>query len=373
MRYWDIYLLNTGQTISNVSSEEIRDKAARGELGPEDLIRRPGSARWTKLADVPNLTFGTPQAEAPIIEEAEAEIIEEAEADADEAPAPFVIDPNMEHAPPTYDGEIAEGNFAPPSMEFVDEHAVSQFEIAQDAFTGISRDDLRRAEMEAASEFEFTTEPTEEAANPLDPPKTITSAPPSLRQAFGTAAVPQLPEPEPDEDAYNKPVPDIDFEELEPVDEDEEAAGFTLARNKAETVEELDLAAMVDVAFQLVLFFLVTAQVVMFKTLEIPNPNEEKPPEAAAQSRSKSIDELEKDYILVEIDAASNIKIDRQPVTIDRKTLVELLRKAREETQRKAILINTDAAARHENVVLVLDVANEIDLRVAIAQPSSNP
>ena len=61
------------------------------------------------------------------------------------------------------------------------------------------------------------------------------------------------------------------------------------------------------------LFFLVTAQVVLFKTLEVPRPNEDKPPEAAAQGRSKSVDELEKDYILVEVDAAGAIKVDRQP------------------------------------------------------------
>ena len=45
------------------------------------------------------------------------------------------------------------------------------------------------------------------------------------------------------------------------------------------TVEELDLAPMVDVAFQLVLFFMVTATTVLYKTLEIPKPTPENAPE----------------------------------------------------------------------------------------------
>ena len=35
---------------------------------------------------------------------------------------------------------------------------------------------------------------------------------------------------------------------------------------------------MVDVAFQLVLFFLVTATTVLYKSLEVPKPNPESPP-----------------------------------------------------------------------------------------------
>ena len=40
---------------------------------------------------------------------------------------------------------------------------------------------------------------------------------------------------------------------------------------------------MVDVAFQLVLFFLVTATTVLYKSLEVPKPNPESPAAAAAQ------------------------------------------------------------------------------------------
>jgi len=181
----------------------------------------------------------------------------------------------------------------------------------------------------------------------------------------GRPGLPELDESEADFET------DFEPEDFDPQDEDEEAAEFTLSRRSSDRVEELDLAAMVDVAFQLVLFFLVTAQVVVFKTLEVPRPNEDKPPEAAAQGRSKSIKELEEDYILVEVDAAGALKVDRQPVPADRAALAERLRAARKATGRKAMLLSADFATRHENAVLAFDVANEVELSIAIAQPAA--
>ncbi len=68
---------------------------------------------------------------------------------------------------------------------------------------------------------------------------------------------------------------------------DEDA--FSLSRSGPATVEELDLAPMVDVAFQLVLFFMVAAQTVLYKTLEIPKPTQEQaqvPSRRASRERS---------------------------------------------------------------------------------------
>ena len=117
---------------------------------------------------------------------------------------------------------------------------------------------------------------------------------------------------------------------------------FSLSRSGPMTVEELDLAPMVDVAFQLVLFFMVAAQTVLYKTLEIPVQN---PPRTSARGRQRrrggrrTLDELKDDYILVEIDSSGAMKLDRQPIAADMTTLVERLRSAfREATRRKAML-----------------------------------
>ena len=163
---------------------------------------------------------------------------------------------------------------------------------------------------------------------------------------------------------------DADAEEPDPLDEDEEAASFTLSRGDPERVEELDLAAMVDVAFQLVLFFLVTATTVLYKSLEVPKPNPEPPAAGATQGKAATLSDLKNDFILVEIDAGGAMKIDREPVAPRMSALVERLRSARETTGRKAMLLSADATTPHRNAVLAYDAANEIGLGIAIARPA---
>ena len=161
-------------------------------------------------------------------------------------------------------------------------------------------------------------------------------------------------------------------EEFDPIEEEEAAAEFTLARGSAETVEELDLAAMVDVAFQLVLFFLVTATTVLYKSLEVPKPNPESSP-AASATQGKSLDELKNDFILVEIDPAGRLKIDQEAIDASHDLLVKRLRSAREETGRQSMLLSADFTTPHRSAVLAYDAANEIGLGIAIARPTPKP
>ena len=148
-------------------------------------------------------------------------------------------------------------------------------------------------------------------------------------------------------------------------------AASLLSRSGPVTVEELDLAPMVDVALQLVLFFMVTATTVLFKTLEIPKPSTDAPPSGVIQGRSRSLDDFQKDYILVEIDPSGMMKIDREPVAANMTTLVERLRTAREKTGRKSMLLSADFATKHRNSVLAYDAANEIGLGIVIARPQA--
>jgi biopolymer transport protein ExbD len=151
----------------------------------------------------------------------------------------------------------------------------------------------------------------------------------------------------------------------------EDEGSFSLSRTGPVTVEELDLAPMVDVALQLVLFFMVTATTVLFKTLEIPKPSADAPPSGVVQGRSRSLEDFQKDYILVEIDPAGMMKIDREPVAANMTTLVERLRTAREKTGRKSMLLSADFATKHRNSVLAYDAANEIGLGIVIARPQA--
>jgi biopolymer transport protein ExbD len=346
MQHWDVFHSDRLEAERSLTTEAVRDALARGELTEDDLVRPAGETRWTRMGD--SVEFG---AVGPSIDESLA----------------VELEPPPAFEPPTIDDV---------TLDSETESDLTRFEIDPESLSLLARDALARAEREPSPEFDPPQNSDFEIVNEdEDEPDPEFPASPVLPDE--EAEAPDLPElnlgkvAEFDvmvEDDYVDEQPELEYD---PQEEDEAAAEFTLSRSSAGRVEELDLAAMVDVAFQLVLFFLVTAQVVLFKTLEIPRPNEDKPPEAAAQGRTKSVDELEKDYILVEVDAAGAIKVDRQPVPASRPALVERLRKSREDTARKAVLLSADFATRHENAVLVLDVANEIDLRIAIAQPSA--
>jgi biopolymer transport protein ExbD len=167
-------------------------------------------------------------------------------------------------------------------------------------------------------------------------------------------------------------VPSRDWnEDRPPVEAGDEEEDFTLSRGGPMTVEELDLAPMVDVAFQLVLFFMVTATTVLYKTLEIPKPTTDQAPSAVAQGHSRSTDDLQKDYVLVEIDAEGVVKIDREPVPGSVDAMAERLRTAREKTGRKIMLLSAEYATPHRNAVLAYDAAIEIGMGIAIARPNA--
>ncbi len=138
------------------------------------------------------------------------------------------------------------------------------------------------------------------------------------------------------------------------------------------TVEELDLAPMVDVAFQLVLFFMVAAQRCCTRLWRSPNRARIRAPSAVTQGRSRSLEDLQDDYILVEIDSSGAMKLDRLPVAADMTTLVEPCGR-RETTRRKAMLLSADFATPHRSAVLAYDAANEIGLGIVIAAPGESP
>ena len=168
--------------------------------------------------------------------------------------------------------------------------------------------------------------------------------------------------------------PSILLEPLEPegpelggvVAEDDDEEEFTLSRSSVEKVEELDLAAMVDVAFQLVLFFMVTASVTLIKSMELPKPLESTKPAAASApgvgTRNKT--EVESDFIVVAITADGEIRVEDEPSTQDQ--LVERLREARTSTGKTGMILRAENKTKHRTAVAAYDAANAIGLKIAI-------
>ncbi len=387
MANWDVFHGDRLELERNLTTAAIRQALANGELRDDDLVRPAGTTvAWSRLADIPQLLepvgtpsetkaahvepIGgqplTPRSAPPTTGSDEIEISADDSGkmpaflatsaspaaerfqlidDSDDVTFPVINDVRVEPKRPS--AEAAAPPAVPPGGWTWIEDDDEDVEEVDDDFGGageLGKDDLEVLADKTDADVVDRRPVAEIRENPSS---TSRLALPVVNEsewdASGEGALAEVP------------------------DEDE----FSLSRSGPMTVEELDLAPMVDVAFQLVLFFMVAAQTVLYKTLEIPKPTAEQAPSAVAQGRSRTLDELKDDYILVEIDGEGGMKIDRQPVAADMATLVERLRSARELTHRKAMLLSAEYATAHRKSVLAYDAANEIGLGIVIARPAS--
>jgi biopolymer transport protein ExbD len=343
----DIFHSDRLEVERNLSDDALRAGLASGEIREDDLVRPAGTtAPWARIGDRPDLFT------AKLVPKPKPK-----------PPAPHVVP-----APPPPPPELVR-------HPFDDDDLDDGADVIEPIYEAEFADDEEDGE-----DFEEEASNQTPALGPLDSGEHDV-----VPVAAGNKAGADLGEldldldrdrhEQSDDDPSSQLVVawDDDLDEYDPQEEDEAAAEFTLSRGSAETVEELDLAAMVDVAFQLVLFFLVTATTVLYKSLEVPKPNpDSNPPAAAAQGRSKSLDDLKGQFILVEIDPAGHVKIDHEPVAAEPRALAERLRAARKDTDRNSMLLSADFSTPHQSAVLAYDAANEIGLGIAIARPTQN-
>lgn len=421
MATWDIFHADSLELERGLSTEAIRAAAAGGSLRDDDLVRPAGTAAWSRLGDFPELTG--PHARAaevpadPVAEpvpgagrlarqppasteppqriragrdeppptgpapgdfELRADRLGEVEEpavptapaapstaarpawselgrDPDDVSFPVISDSRREQSPvevpPGAETRGKEPGFAARSdWAWPDDEDEAEAESGRDAATGGNFDEQIEILDDDAHGLELLDEDGLGVPSPL-------SREAIRANGSGHVALPV--------------VPSRDWNEDRPPEEGGDDNEFTLSRSGPMTVEELDLAPMVDVAFQLVLFFMVTATTVLYKTLEIPKPTTDQAPSAVAQGHSRSMDDLQKDYVLVEIDAGGAVKIDQERVAADVDAIADRLRIARDKTGRKVMLLSADYTTPHRNAVLAYDAAIEIGMGISIARPTA--
>jgi biopolymer transport protein ExbD len=372
MANWDVFHSTRLEVERGLDDAAVRAALAQGDLTEDDLIRPAGSGSpWERLGDRLDVLIVEPPASTP-----------------PQGSTTDVVPPPPRPVEPPARPDATEW-----STEILDRAGWKEHETVEDDDVDIealkSGPDFEQVDPETSTpallafvDDEDDEDDDEEGLKILDDEEPAPAADAYSKPASAGPILPPL------ESAVAIPVPGpaplpFDEEELEaefdgedeydPLEEDEAVAEFTLARGSAERVEELDLAAMVDVAFQLVLFFLVTATTVFYKSLEVPKPSAEAPPEAAQQGNANTIEEKMKDFILVEIDPTGVLKIDRQPVdgALTRESLASRLRKLREDTGRRSMLLSADYVTPHRLTVLAYDAANEIGMGISIAKPAA--
>jgi biopolymer transport protein ExbD len=380
---WDVFHADRLELERALDPAAIRRAFECGELRDDDLVRPAGTTvAWSRLADMPELTVAAP---APV----------EPPRSAPASVAPLPAQQGAAVPTPLGDYEVESDDFGRESAatqatlrapDFVELGAESDvtFPIINDqppaAQSGSRAPNEREPDPQAEWLWAEEVDEDEEDENDFEE----ANEEPDHPAAGGLEILDDdsevaLPVGGTVEDAgflsqnSRLALPVIEsrgWDDIADATEEEEDEGvLSLSRSGPATVEELDLAPMVDVAFQLVLFFMVTATTVLYKTLEIPKPSSEQAPTAVAQGRS--LEDLQNDNVLVEIDATGGVKIDREPVGRTMEAIVERLRTTREKTNRKSMLLSADHATKHRDTVLVIDAAAEIGMNIVIARPAA--
>ena len=388
---WDVFHADRLELERGLSTAAVRAALAAGQIRDDDLIRPAGTtAAWAPLGDLPEFL-------APVDEAVGAPPSPDAAAQGPARPAPAEAMPPAEAQ--TSDFEVQSDDFdlgpvpaaeptlpGPAWLQLGGEPDDVAFPVldqrpsgppsapagrqppAPSAWSWSDDDDDDEEDGEPEGEdFEDPIEVRDESAPAnleiLDQDElTVPSV--HSREAYSTSPASRVALPVVPSRDWNEDRPPVETETDHP-------ASFTLSRSGPMTVEELDLAPMVDVAFQLVLFFMVTATTVLYKTLEIPKPTADQPPGAVAQGHSRTLDDFKDDYVIVEIDSAGAMRIDHEPVPAEFRAVAERLRTAREKTNRKTMLLSADFATPHRHSVLAYDAANEIGMGIAIAKPKA--
>jgi biopolymer transport protein ExbD len=141
----------------------------------------------------------------------------------------------------------------------------------------------------------------------------------------------------------------------------------------AEAEEDMDMTPMIDVVFQLLLFFLLISTFQVQKAIGFPSPGDDK-----ESKNIPTIGQLGRDRVLVSVNAENQIELlhydqqgkltQREPVK--KEELVDRLGEIGKRDRKTSVVIQADDKALHESVVGVIDAAYQANMEdVRIAQP----
>jgi biopolymer transport protein ExbD len=138
--------------------------------------------------------------------------------------------------------------------------------------------------------------------------------------------------------------------------------GALAGRSVSRKEDEMDLTPMVDVTFLLLIFFMITAAFALQKALEVPPVNDDAAPE-------QTVDDLEKDSIVIRIDADNVFWIgapkwdeeQRTPSISEMNTTVREARDNKGDSITK-LLVQANGDSRHEFVVAALDAGSSVGM-----------
>jgi biopolymer transport protein ExbD len=122
----------------------------------------------------------------------------------------------------------------------------------------------------------------------------------------------------------------------------------------------VDMTAMVDIVFFVLIFFMVTSMEGSFSSIKMPAPDPQKV--ASTGRRSVSDFESDKEFIIVRIDRDNTVWLNDSEISSNQELLVRLreLRRGASSPNHMLVLGNSDAT--HGKVVEVLDAGSDVGM-----------
>jgi biopolymer transport protein ExbD len=141
------------------------------------------------------------------------------------------------------------------------------------------------------------------------------------------------------------------------IEAEDEAAPLRVKRRQF-SEDGLDMTPMVDVTFQLLIFFMLTAAFATQKSLETSAPE----PESEGAAQALTMEELESESVVVTIGPDSQMLVDDVPVS-GLAALRDALAGKLSGEQKTEVLIEADYQARHGAVVAVTSAAIDVGMQ----------
>jgi len=123
-----------------------------------------------------------------------------------------------------------------------------------------------------------------------------------------------------------------------------------LYKSKAQEEADMDMTPMIDVSFQLIIFFMITAAFVVQKTLDMPAAHRE-----SNAPRRYTMSELAANNVMVTLKAGGALTVDGQPVAME--GVLGAIRQSMRGRSNVEMVLDAEDAVEHETVVAVLDAA----------------
>jgi len=129
---------------------------------------------------------------------------------------------------------------------------------------------------------------------------------------------------------------------------------------KLDVEEMIDMTAMVDIVFFLLIFFLVTSMHALDSTIPMPAPDPQKG--AAREPKSVAAIDADDSYVVVRIDRNDRISVEGSDVRNERDLLFKLRDLRLSSAHPEKLLVVGHGDATHGTVVMVLDTGRELGM-----------